>query len=360
MGHEANECFKLYVIPNWYKKYKESQTQNRANYVESSTDVESTPERTMQRENNPDMSKLIQAKIAKCVGQFLHQQPNPTSNKTDANMVQESAKRSSPFEGHFAFSILPSMDTTEWIVDSGANTHICANPKLLYTTHKLDNSTIIFLPDGTSRIVAYARKAKINKDIVLEELLYVPGFTHNLISVAKLIEHLHIKCTFFSTHCTFQKINTDHLVEVGKVKDNLYIMDTVSEKYYISFFNPKDMSVQDWHVFMGHPSVTAMQYMQISKGQMHDEALKAIENCEVCIKSKQARDHLHVLNRRTEGLFDMVHGGIWGLYKQENICNITYVLTLVEDFNRTIWTFPLQSKDQVHEVLATYIQMIIT
>lgn len=137
------------------------------------------------------------------MGQFLHQQPTFSPNKTDANMIQDSLKRSNPFEGHFAFSILLSMDETEWIVDSGASTHICANPKLLYTTYKLDAPTTIILPDGTLRTVAFAGKARVNKDIVLEEVLYVPGFTHNLISVAKLIEHLHIKCTFFSTHCVF-------------------------------------------------------------------------------------------------------------------------------------------------------------
>lgn len=60
-------------------------------------------------------------------------------------MVQESNKRSNPFEGHFAFSILPSMEETNWIVDSGASTHICANPELLYTTYKLDTPLFSFL-----------------------------------------------------------------------------------------------------------------------------------------------------------------------------------------------------------------------
>lgn len=41
MGCEADEYFKLHGVSDWYKKYKESQGQNIANYVDSNTEVES-------------------------------------------------------------------------------------------------------------------------------------------------------------------------------------------------------------------------------------------------------------------------------------------------------------------------------
>lgn len=94
------------------------------------------------------------------------------------------------------------------------------------------------------------------------------------------------------------------------MKGNLYLMETVLEKHYISFFNPKDMSIQHWHIFMGHPSITTMHHMNFSKGKLYDEAVKAIENCEVCIKAKQARDNFPILNRRTQELFEMEHGDL--------------------------------------------------
>lgn len=155
-------------------------------------------------------------------------------------------------------------------------------------------------------------------------------------------------------------MDTDHLVGVGRMHDNLYLMDIIIENHYISFFNPRDMSLNDWHIFKGHPSVSVMQHMNFPKGRQYDEAVKIIENYEVCIKAKQSRDSFPVLNKRTTELFEMVHGDIWGPYTQENICHTSYVLNMVEDFSRTIWTFLLQSKDQVHEILANYIQFIQT
>lgn len=103
-----------------------------------------------------------------------------------------------------------------------------------------------------------------------------------------------------------------------------------------------------------------MQHMNLPKGKLFGEAVKVIENCEICIKAKQSRGSFPIMNRRTTELFEMVHGDIWGPYTQENLCHASYVLTLVEDFSRTIWTFLLQSKDQVCEVLSNYIQLIQT
>lgn len=131
----------------------------------------------------------------------MQQMSNNHSMKLDVNMVQNT--HASPFEGHFAFTIVTSMERTTWIVDSGASTHICCNVKLLDTTYRLDQEVKIYLPDGTSRIVTHGGKVKLNNYIVLIDVLYVPGFTHNLISVAQLIHALEVKCLFFKTHCVF-------------------------------------------------------------------------------------------------------------------------------------------------------------
>lgn len=53
----------------------------------------------------------------------------------------------------------------------------------------------------------------------------------------------------------------------------------------------------------------------------------------------------------------MVHA-VWGPYGEDNINNTKFVLTLVEDHNMVIWTYLLQSKEEVCEVLKSYIMMI--
>lgn len=88
---------------------------------------------------------------------------------------------------------------------------------------------------GTSKTVAFAGKVKLNKDILLDNVLYVPSFTHNLVSAAQLIGDLEINCTFFSTHYTFQRMHTDHLIGVGKMRGNMYVIDIVTKRLLHQF-----------------------------------------------------------------------------------------------------------------------------
>lgn len=111
------------------------------------------------------------------------------------------------------------------------------------------------------------------------------------------------------------------------MKGNLYVMDFVIEKYYISFFNPRDMGIHDWHNFLGHPSAISIRHMQFLEEKLHSEALKAIENCKICIKAKQARYQFHVLERRTQELFELVHGISGGLtHKTTSAISIMFSL----------------------------------
>lgn len=196
-GHEVDDCFKLHGIPEWYKKYKENRQLVRPNLVENDDDCSSPHGGMDHKESAVDMSKMIQSEIAKCFNNYMQQQSNGFA-KGGVNMVHEQQGKQTPFEGHYAFSILSSMDKTAWVVDSGASTHICATTELFTCTYKLEKPVEVHLPDGSSKRVYSAVKVKLNKDILLVDVLYIPGFTHNLLSVAQLIHDFGIKCIFLS------------------------------------------------------------------------------------------------------------------------------------------------------------------
>lgn len=131
-------------------------------------------------------------------------------------MVHAIPQKQHPFDGHFAFNVMSSMGNNEWISDSGASSHICCSPKLLHTTYKPDKPTVIYLPDGSSKNVAYAGKAKINKDMLLMDVLYVLGFTSNLISVSQLIKSLILSVCFILHTAYFRKQKLRRLLELER------------------------------------------------------------------------------------------------------------------------------------------------
>lgn len=68
-------------------------------------------------------------------------------------MVLDQQEKQTPFEGHYAFSVLNDVDKKAWVVDSGASTHICSIPDLFVSTYRLDRPVKVHLLDGSSKMV---------------------------------------------------------------------------------------------------------------------------------------------------------------------------------------------------------------
>lgn len=216
----------------------------------------------------------------------------------------------------------------------------------------------LHLPNGSSRVVRYAGKAQLSSDLVLEEVLYVPEFTHNLISIAQLTEDAGVQCHFYNTHCVFQRGNKGEVLGIGRMKENLYIFETITEMQYCNLFNIADMSLSDLHNFLGHSSISTMQHMKALSGMYSRDEMLELRHCEICLRSKQNRNPFPQLQRRRESLFELVHVDLWGPYGEDNVNHYKYVLTIVEDHSRTIWTYLLRTKDQVPIVIHAFIKMV--
>lgn len=141
---------------------------------------------------------------------------------------------------------------------------------------------------------------------------------------------------------------------------NLYVLDTVVENHFTHYFRVEEMTLDKWHRFLGHPSLSTMKHMSQFNGRFHKDAVRVVEQCKICMKAKQTRDPFPLLHRRTEQLFDMVHADVWGPYTEESVSNTNFVLTLVEDHSRAIWTYLISSKDLVCSVLTSFILMVKT
>lgn len=118
-----------------------------------------------QKDSSSDMNKITQAGIVRYVSSYMQQQGSNSSNKRDVNMVHHQQGKNTPFDGHYAFSIMSSMENTAWVMDSGASTHISSTPELFNCTYKLNKPIDVHLTDGSSKRVISAVKVRLNKDI---------------------------------------------------------------------------------------------------------------------------------------------------------------------------------------------------
>lgn len=69
-----------------------------------------------------------------------------------------------------------------WIIDSGATNHMTGNPEQLSSLQRIP-AVNIGLPDG-DQVVASARgRANLNPNLALNNVLYVPQFSCDLMSI---------------------------------------------------------------------------------------------------------------------------------------------------------------------------------
>lgn len=74
----------------------------------------------------------------------------------------------------------------QWIVDSGATDHI--TPYLHLLTDVTTCSSTLSLPNGQSANITHMGSLYVNEYLTLTNILCVPDFAYNLLSIPKLLE----------------------------------------------------------------------------------------------------------------------------------------------------------------------------
>ncbi|KAH6790588.1 hypothetical protein C2S51_005594 [Perilla frutescens var. frutescens] len=234
--------------------------------------------------------KIMSAEVAKYLGTFIQKSGsrNNAINSTHLVELDDKNEEQKPYMAHYALGIMDIIHKDEWIIDSGANIHMCCNVALMQTLRKMDEPQKIYLPDGSSIVADYSGEVQLTKHIKLHKVLFAPAFTHNLISVGELTKDIAGRVLFF-TYTT-------------------------------------DLNLRQWHEVLGHPSIGAMKHLPLLKCLRSDIGFGDIRDCAICFKSKQQRLFFPPLHKRSQVPFELIHADVWGSYHEDNISNTLYIL----------------------------------
>ncbi|KAL8128075.1 hypothetical protein AgCh_014866 [Apium graveolens] len=110
--------------------------------------------------------------------------------------------------------------SNDWIVASGTTDHITCSHELLSDIVPCDVN--ICLPNGTHTKVYLKGTLRLSSEIVLYDVLLVPYFYFNLISVSKLTSNLKCVFQFLSNLCVIQDCKQKRILGIGKLNGKLY------------------------------------------------------------------------------------------------------------------------------------------
>jgi len=82
----------------------------------------------------------------------------------------------------------------------------------------------VHLPNGKNVSVQYQGRCHISNDCTIENVLYVPDFKYNLMSVSKMTKELQCSVLFFPYFCVFQDLCTGKVRGIGKEEGGLYLL----------------------------------------------------------------------------------------------------------------------------------------
>ncbi|XP_021626177.1 uncharacterized protein LOC110625005 [Manihot esculenta] len=78
-------------------------------------------------------------------------------------------------------------NNVSWILDTGATNYMCSDNTLFTTLHSSHKHISICFPDGKTTQGSQSGKVNLFGKLFLDDVLYVPHFQYNLISVSQLI-----------------------------------------------------------------------------------------------------------------------------------------------------------------------------
>ena len=121
---------------------------------------------------------------------------------------------------------MSNMSHVKWIIDTGASNHMVHNFSLMSQSTNPDaqGGMKVNLPTGDQVSIIHVGESLVLKDKLVKDVLFVPEFKYNLLSVSQLTKQLKCAVVFFPDFCIFQDLFNGRVLGIGKENQGLYIL----------------------------------------------------------------------------------------------------------------------------------------
>jgi hypothetical protein len=361
IGHTVEKCFKLHGYPPGHKKGKPIASVNQVG--ESSATSSSS-------QGNGGFTNTQFQQMMTYIQQHMAQASTSDNPFMDNSTVGMSCSLLEPF-------FTPSSST--WIIDSGASAHICHDLSLFNNYSSLQNK-FVFLPNQTRVQVVGSGTVTLGDHFLLHNVLYIPTFKMNLISLSSLLSRDKFQVVLSNQRCVIQDPQLSRTIGKGNLSHGLYLLEAIHDQtpHTNKQFFPSSQSnfhvpldsvnvvcnksthlANLWHSRLGHLS-DKMLHVLSSKAHFLVPADFSSHSCNVCPISKFKRLPFTSNTSFAALPFDLIHVDVWGPYNQTTHDGYSYFLTIVDDHNRFTWINLIKSKYDATVQLKRFIIMVHT
>jgi hypothetical protein len=213
-NHIVDNCYKKHGYPPNFGK---STNANSAN-IDDQFDVDDV--RSTKGSDSYTLTKAQYEKLVNLLQSSASAQVNGASTSNLGNVTAMNHQGNTNAAYSYSHSSYGA-----WIIDSGASDHICSNITLFDDYHDI-TPIQVKMPNGT---IAYAKQAgsvKLSDNFVVNNVLLVPEFSLNLLSVPRLTYNSQIVVHFDGLACLIQEKKSIKMIGSGELIEGLYYLTT--------------------------------------------------------------------------------------------------------------------------------------
>ncbi|KAL8144668.1 hypothetical protein AgCh_003023 [Apium graveolens] len=359
-GHTKDICYCLHGYPTWHKLHGKPKPKPKnlsgRNVMTTTVQGDLKADTSKTESNTSSESGNFTEGQYKQLMQMFQQSFRTNTGQTDGSPY--ASVNSAQFAGnmfHFASPVnaIPHTDT-DWIIDTGATDHVTPYIHLLHHLRKCES--VLYLPNGGTAKVTHLGSFALSSHLTLHNVLCVPEFQYNLLSISKLLSDSNFNMLFHDNKYILQAPVLMRYLEIGKAINGLYILNTdhLNHEATCASISSQTSVSSLWHARTGHvPHSVLNMFPFPCKSQLsHD--------CDSCHLSKQIRKPFPLSDSVSTSIFDLVHMDLWGPYRIKTHGNCMYFLTLVDDKSRAAWLYLLSDKSTVSSILTEFVAYVKT
>nr|GEX50639.1 hypothetical protein [Tanacetum cinerariifolium] len=196
-----------------------------------------------------------------------------------------------------------------WIIDSGANQHMIVSIKNMFNVVDISSLRLtVGHPNGTMAKITAIGSLKLTDKVVLFDVLVVPEYNINLLSVNDIIKDSKYFVGFDDSKCYIQDWKLEKIVETNSESGGLYMFDCDnSGKSTAGLCNSGFVcyvSKEVWHSRLGHPVNQVLSVLSDKNGFKSGDHVCASE---ICHRAKHITKPFPLSDHMSSSLDDLIH-----------------------------------------------------
>lgn len=249
--------------------------------------------------------------------------------------------------------------TSDWVLDTGASSHICNSMQDLKESRRLSRGQESLRVGNGARVAALAvgtcyLTLSSGYVLSLQDCLFVPNIVRNIISISALCNNGYY-LVFEKNQCSL-KLNDD-LIGTGIMMNGLYYLNTNgsinSIEHTKNARNPKRLRDEGnptymWHLRLGHISEKRIHSL-VKDGHFGSLAIEPLPTCESCLMGKMTKSPFVGHGERAADILGLIHSDVCGPFKSIARGGYSYFITFTDDHSRLGYVYLMRYKSESFE-----------